>query len=227
MGWIGFTAVFAAFYILHSVPVRPPVRPWLVAWLGHAGFGAAYSALSLAMLAAVFIAAARAPFVLLWPEPPWAGWLVLAAMFTAGLILGLGLFRPNPFSFGGRNNAAFDPARPGLLRCLRHPVLAAFLLWAGAHLVVNGDLAHVVMFGSFALFALFGMRLIDRRRQREMGVETWRDLVAEMRAAPVPPIGAAAARGAAALAAACAGVLVLMMLHPYFAGVGVLWRFSH
>ncbi|QIE57745.1 NnrU family protein [Pikeienuella piscinae] len=226
MDWIEFIAVFTAFYVLHSVPVRPPMRPWLVARLGHAGFGVAYSFVSLAMLVAVFVAAARAPFVLLWPEPPWADWLVLAAMFTAGLILGLGLFRPNPFSFGGRRNAAFDPQRPGVLRYLRHPVLAAFLLWAAAHLVVNGDLAHVVMFGSFGLFALLGMRIIDRRRQREMGAEAWRDAVARMRAAPFPPPGAAAARGAAALAAASAGVLILMLLHPYFAGVDVLWRFA-
>lgn len=226
MGWTEFGAVFAAFYIFHSVPVRPPVRPWLVARLGHAGFGVAYSVLSLAMLAAVFVAAARAPFVPLWPEPPGAGWLVLAAMVSAGMILGLGLFRPNPFSFGGRRNATFDPARPGLLRYLRHPVLAAFLLWAGAHLVVNGDLAHVVMFGSFALFALLGMRLIDRRRQREMGAEAWRSTVAQMRAAPHSPPGATALRIAGALCGAFIGVVLLMLLHPWFAGVDVIWRFS-
>ena len=36
-------------------------------------------------------------------------------------------------------------------------------------LVPNGDLAHVILFGTFAGFALLGQRLIDRRKRREMG----------------------------------------------------------
>lgn len=221
MGWIEFIAVFAGFYVLHSVPVRPPVRPWLVAWLGHAGFGIAYSILSLVMLAALFVAVDGAPYVPLWPEPPGAHWLVLTAMTAAALILAFGLFRPNPLSFGGMRNAAFDPKNPGLLRWVRHPVLAAFFLWSVAHLTVNGDVAHVVMFGSFAGFALFGMRIIDRRRRREMGDEVWRQTVAQMSVAPVSWPGAAVLR----LSGAVAAVVVLILLHPWFAGVGVLWRF--
>lgn len=221
MGWIEFIVVFVGFYVLHSVPVRPPVRPWLVARLGHAGFGIGYSLLSLAMLGALFVAVDRAPYVPLWPEPPGAHWLVLAAMTAAGLILAFGLFRPNPLSFGGTRNAAFDPRNPGLLRWVRHPVLTAFFLWSVAHLVVNGDVAHVVMFGSFAGFALFGMRIIDRRRRREMGDEVWRQTVAQMHAAPASWPGAAVLRLAGALAA----VIALILLHPWFAGVGVLWRF--
>lgn len=221
MGWIELIAVFAGFYVLHSVPVRPPVRPWLVARLGHAGFGIAYSVLSLAMLAALFVAVDRAPYVPLWPEPPGAHWLVLAAMTAAGLILAFGLFRPNPLSFGGTETAAFDPRNPGLLRWVRHPVLAAFFMWSSGHLVVNGDVAHVVTFGSFAGFALFGMRIIDRRRRREMGDEVWRQTVAQLRAAPVAPPRDAVLRAAGTLAA----LAVLILLHPWFAGVGVLWRF--
>ena len=221
MAWIELVVVFAGFFLLHSVPVRPPVRPWLVARLGHAGFGIGYSLLSLVMLAALFVAVERAPYVPLWPEPPGAHWLVLAAMTAAGLILAFGLFRPNPLSFGGTRNAAFDPRDPGLLRWLRHPVLAAFLLWSGAHLVVNLDLAHILLFGSFAGFALFGMPIIDGRRRREMGDEVWRQTVAQMRAAPVSWPGAAGLRVAGALAA----VAALILLHPWIAGVPVLWRF--
>jgi uncharacterized membrane protein len=226
MGWIGFIAVLAGFYVLHSVPVRPPVRPWLVARLGQAGFGIAYSVLSLAMLAALFVAADRAPYVPLWPEPPGAHWLVLAAMTAAGLVLAFGLFRPNPLSFGGTRNAAFDPRNPGLLRWVRHPVLAAFFLWAGAHLVVNGDVAHALMFGSFALFALLGMRMVDRRRRREMGDDAWRRTVAQMRAAPVSLPRAVGLRAAGLrIAGALTAVVALVLLHPWLAGVGVLWRF--
>ena len=221
MDWIGFIGALVGFYILHSVPVRPPVRPWLVARLGHEGFGIAYSALSLAMLAALFVAVDRAPFVPLWSEPPGAHWLVLAAMVAAGLILVFGLFRPNPLSFGGMRNDDFDPRNPGILRFVRHPILAAFFLWAGAHLAVNGDLAHVLMFGSFAVFALLGVRIIDRRRRREMGEEVWWQTVAQMRTAPVSLPPGVVPRVAGALAA----VVVLILLHPWLAGIDVLWRF--
>lgn len=224
MGWAEFVAVFAGFFVLHSIPVRPPVRPWLVERLGPAGFGAAYSVLSLAALAALFVAADRAPHRPLWPEPPGAHWLVLAAMAAASLILAFGLARPNPLSFGGARDEAFDPRRPGLLRWIRHPVLAAFFLWAAAHLVANGDLAHAAMFGGFAGFALLGMRTIDRRRRREMGEETWRRIVSEMRAAPPAPLASARA-AAPRLVGALAAVVVLILLHPWLAGVGVLWRF--
>ncbi len=51
MAWGEYALAFAAFFLSHSVPVRPPVRPFLVGHLGPAGFGLAYSALSLGVLA--------------------------------------------------------------------------------------------------------------------------------------------------------------------------------
>jgi uncharacterized membrane protein len=221
MGWVVFAAALAAFFILHSVPLRPPVRPWLVARLGPAGFGIAFSVLSIALLGAIFVAARHAPRVALWGDPPHAGWIVLAAMILAGTILAFGLGKPNPMSFGGTRNVAFDPANAGLLRWVRHPVLAAFLLWSAAHLVANGDLAHVLLFGSMAGFSLMGMAMIDRRRRREMGEAAWQETVAEMRAATLRPTPGAALRFALVLSA----VAVLVLLHPWIAGVGVLRRF--
>ena len=37
-----------------------------------------------------------------------------------------------------------------LLNKLRHPMLGGFKLWAFAHLLVNGDLASVILFRRFA-----------------------------------------------------------------------------
>ena len=221
MGWAGFLLALAGFFVLHLVPVRPPVRPWIVARLGDAGFAVSYSILSLVALAMLLAAVDNAPYVPLWSEPPGAHWLVLAAMSGASLILAFGLFRPNPFSFGGMRNGAFDPQRPGLLRWVRHPVLAAFFLWSAAHLVVNGDLAHAMMFGSFAGFALFGMWVIDRRQRRKMGENAWRRTLMQMRAARSALPRAMLLRFGAAIFV----VLVLVLWHPWLAGVGVLSRF--
>ena len=41
------------------------------------------------------------------------------------------------------------------------------------HLLVNGDLAHVILFGLFALYAVLGMRMIDRRNRRLWGEGLW------------------------------------------------------
>lgn len=222
-GWGSFVLAYAAFLLTHIVPVRPPVRRWLVARLGPAGFGLAYSALSLAVLAWLFLAARAAPFVPLWHPPAWAAHVTLLAMLLACQAVAFAAFRPNPLSFAGWNNAGFDPRAPGIVGWLRHPVLAALGLWAAGHLVANGGLAHVLMFGGFAGFALLGMALIDRRRRRELGPQVWARMVAEARAHRWRQ-GA----GTGAFVRALAGLALLgglIALHPWIAGVPVAWRF--
>ena len=115
----------------------------------------------------------------LWDWASWQAQVPLVVMLPACLILALAIGRPNPFSFGGARNDHFDPAQAGIVRLTRHPLLLVLSLWALAHVVPNGDLAHVILFGVFAIFAAFGGRLVDRRRQREMGAE-WRSLRTEV-----------------------------------------------
>lgn len=42
-------------------------------------------------------------------------------------------------------------------------LMAGFVLWAGAHLVANGDLAHGILFGLMLIYALFGLGICLRR----------------------------------------------------------------
>lgn len=169
MGWVEFAAAYAVFLLAHMIPVRPGVRGRLVGLFGASGFTMAYSVLSLALLYWLVLAAGRAPFVPVWPWAPWQNHVVLATMLAVCLLLALSLGRPNPFSFGGSGNHRYDPARPGIVALTRHPILDALALWALAHLVANGDLAHVLLFGGFAGFALLGRRMIDRRKRRTTG----------------------------------------------------------
>lgn len=221
MDWLEYIIAFTVFFATHSVPIRPPVRPWLQARLGARGFALAYSALSLAVLAWLIGAAARAPYLPLWDWAPWQTHLVLTAMLPVCLILALAVARPNPLSFGGARNDRFDPARPGIVRLSRHPLLLALAIWAGAHVVANGALAHVILFGTFAGFALLGMGLVDRRRRREMGTD-WNRIEAARRRAPW--LGPPASRsGATARLAAGAGLYAaLLWLHPFLFGVSPL-----
>ncbi len=214
MGWGGFALALGAFFLSHAVPVRPPVRPWLLARLGRRGFAAAYSALSLAVLAWLVVAAGRAPYLPLWYWEPWQNHVVLAVMLPVCLIVALSVGRPNPFSFGGAHDERFDPAHPGIVGWLRHPLLAALALWAGAHLVANGDLAHVILFGAFAAFAVFGGRLVERRRDRK-ALERLRAEMEGRRPSPLEIAMEAPLRIAAGVALYAA----LILLHEPVIGV--------
>ena len=217
--WTEFAAAWAVFLLSHAVPVRPPVKPWLVARIGAPGFGLAYSALSLAVLVWLIGAAGRAPHLEIWPRAGWQTWVTVAAMTLACQMLAFALFAPNPYSFGGWRNGTFDPARAGLLRLTRHPLLAALALWSLGHLAPNGDLAHLLLFGGFAGFALLGGRMIDRRRRRALGVAVWAERAwrrcagAAVRWRP----GHAGLRVAAGLALTAA----LILLHPLVIGLPV------
>jgi uncharacterized membrane protein len=132
----------------------------------------------------------------------------------------LSIGRPNPFSFGGARNDLFDPARPGIVRWSRHPLLAALALWAAAHVVPNGDLAHVILFGTFAAFAVLGGRLIDRRKRRGMGAD-WQRLRMVVEDAPLLSWrwpGDILAR----LVAAVFLYAMLLWVHPVLFGVSPL-----
>ncbi len=210
MGWLEFALAWIAFFITHSLPLRAPFRPWMQRCLGQRGFTILYSALSLAVLTWLIGAAGRAPFVPLWDWAPWQAHVSLTVMLPVCLILAFSLGRPNPFSFGGARNDRFDPARPGIVRITRHPLLLALTLWAAAHVVPNGDMAHTLLFGTFAVFAAFGIRLVDRRRQREMGAQ-WQRLHA-----------AVAASSAIAKPSSWAGALIRFVAGLALYG-GLIW----
>ena len=184
MSWAGFAAVFAAFFLTHSIPVRPSVKSRLTDRFGARAFATGYSVVSLAMLTVLIRAAGQAPYVQLWPQLGWQSHLGLIGMLVVCLILAFGIARPNPFSFGGARNDRFDPARPGIVRWVRHPVLLALALWAGVHLLPNGDLAHVILFSVLGSFAIAGRTLIDRRKRSTLGTARWQALHAATLDAP-------------------------------------------
>ena len=206
MGWLEYILAFAAFFATHAIPVRPPVKARIVARIGARGFSLAYSALSVAVLAWLIGAAGRAPYVEIWPRAPWQSWVPFGANALAAVIIALAVARPNPLSFGGARNAEFDPNHAGIAGWVRHPLLAAIALWAGAHLLPNGDLAHVILFGTFLGFALLGMKMIDRRKRRQLGGD-WARLADTPRRVKITPGG---------LVRAVAGLALwwgLMLLH--------------
>ncbi len=218
MGWTEFVAAFAAFFVSHSLPVRRPVRAGIVKRIGSLGFLLAYSALSLAAVAWLIVAANRAPYLQIWPWAPWQPYVPLIVMAPVCLIVALAVARPNPFSFGGTDNERFDPSEPGIVGWSRHPLLIALGLWAAAHIVPNGDLAHVLLFGTFAAFALAGQKLVDRRKRRELGAR-WEDLDRARRRGRSVTIERLRLGLAVRIIIAVALYVALIAIHPLLFGV--------
>jgi uncharacterized membrane protein len=215
MGWLEYILSAAAFLATHSIPLRPKLRQPIEARVGKPVFLMLYSALSVAALSWLIIAAERAPFVVLWAWEPWQLLVPQVAMVLVCLIVAFALGQPNPFSFGGARNAEFNAQKPGIIGWMRHPLLVAMALWAGAHMVPNGDLAHVLMFGTFALFALLGILMIDRRRKRIVGAE-WLTLRAETTRWPRPH---ATSIGMMRIAFSVLAYGLLVWAHPLLFGV--------
>jgi uncharacterized membrane protein len=227
-GWSEFAVAFAVFLLSHALPARPALRAALVGRLGERGFLLGYSAVSLLILAWLIAAAGRAPVITLWRFSHWQMWAPNLALPLACALAAFGIGAANPLSFGGDPKARFDPDQPGIVGLARHPLLWAIALWAGSHLVPNGDLAHVVLFGVFALLALAGMGVIDRRRRRQYGPQSWDLLAARTSLWPFAAWfgGRWQPRGLsidpARLAAALAAWLALLLAHPVVIGVSPL-----
>jgi uncharacterized membrane protein len=171
-GWGEFAAAFVLFVASHSVPARPALKARIVGAIGRTAYLAGFIALSLTLLVWLVVAAGRAPYVGLWDQQIWQRWLANVVMPAAVGLAVFGVGAVNPLSFGGRS-AGFDSAHPGIAGLVRHPLLWSLLLWASVHLVANGDLAHVLLFGGFAIMALAGMFAIDARHRRQWGHAEW------------------------------------------------------
>lgn len=164
-----FLTAFSVFLALHMVPAWPTLRHRLITVLGRRAYFGLYSLLSIVALIWVFHAALALDFIPLWEPAPWQAWTTFV-LAPVGLFLVLaGLFSENPLSitiFQGNER------KGAIVSVTRHPVLWGFLLWAVGHVIANGDLRSLVLFGSFALFAVGGFFMVEKRARRRLG-EKW------------------------------------------------------
>lgn len=165
--WAEFVIAGFLFMGSHAIPSNKRLKNAIVGALGQTGWVVLFSTLSTALLFWVIFAATRAPYVGLWPQETWMRWLANIVMPVAVVLGTFGVGAANPFAFEGRDG--FDPVRPGIVGLVRQPLLWALALWGAVHLLVNGDLAHLVLFGVFLTFSLMGMRAMEARLRRQWG----------------------------------------------------------
>ncbi len=144
-----------------------------VARLGEAGFRGAFSVFSVLTLVALVFAYRSSPYDPVWFAPDWLRWILVFVMLPASVLFVASVARPNPTAVGGERAVA-QPAR-GITRLTRHPMLWAFALWAGVHVLGNGDVASIVFFGAFLITAVAGMPSIDAKLAARDPVH-WREL---------------------------------------------------
>jgi uncharacterized membrane protein len=163
-------AASAFFLLIHFGVSGTRLRDVLVARIGAGPYRGAFALASLVGLVWMSSAYGRAPTVDLWGQltglRPLAFVLVLVAFLSAGI----GLATPSPTQVGMESKLAqgTDIVR-GIVRITRHPFLWGVGLWAFVHLIVNGDVASLIFFGSLLLLALVGTTFIDAKRRRSFG----------------------------------------------------------
>ena len=170
-GWTEYGLALTMFIASHFLPRIGGLRERLIDAVGRREYFSVYGVLSIVLLVWVVSAAIRAPHVDLWPQLPWTRWVPNVAMPIAMILVTCGIGPCQPFTLGGRRGAEFDPTRPGFAAVSRHPLFLALALWSGAHLVPNGDLAMVILFGSFLVMALAAIPAFDARARRTLGGE--------------------------------------------------------
>jgi len=143
--------------------------------MGERGYIALFSGVSIALTVWLGWAYSEAPYTELWPDQDWARTLVLFVMPFACILIVAGLTSANPYSLT-LTSAMFDPNRAGIVALTRHPAIWGLGIWSGAHVLANGDLASVALFGLLTLLCIAGPFSLGSRRRRAMGDEAWQEL---------------------------------------------------
>jgi uncharacterized membrane protein len=176
---------------VHLLTTQRDLRARFVASLGEGGYKLGYALVSFAGLALVvwgFSDYRAAGPIDIW-YPPAAFKHVTEALMLPAVILAV---------------AAYIRGR--IYDTLKQPLLAAVKLWAAAHLLANGDLGSIILFGSFLAWAVVDR--ISLKRRADPG-------------APPIPVGGPG-NDAIAIALGIAAYLALgFVFHPVVIGVPV------
>lgn len=163
----------AIFFVgIHFLISGSVLRDKIVSSIGEGPFRGLFSLLSLIAIIWLIRAYARAEYVQLWGEPYSFRPFALILMLLAFFLVVFAFASPNPTAVGGEALlSASEPAK-GIQRITRHPFLWGVALWSFTHLIVNGDVASGLFFGSFLIVAVGGPFSIARKRKKALG-DAW------------------------------------------------------
>lgn len=167
MEWLAIAGL--AFLAIHIVPATP-LRGTAVGAMGENAYLGLFSVISLALFLAWVIAFNRVAYdAPLWAFPAWWPWLKAALLLLAAILVVGGLSSPNPsIPQGGKLLERPDVAQ-GIFAVTRHPGMWGFGLWGIAHFISQPNWRGLWFFGLFAITAIGGAILQDRRKAAAYG----------------------------------------------------------
>lgn len=138
------------FFAVHLVPLNVDLKNGLMARFGKRGYHIAFGLMSLVGVTLIVLGFHKLQLhpgknPVLWNPPLWTRHIALALMLPAMIAFAAAFFRSH------------------ISAALKQPLLVAIKTWALAHLIANGDLASLVLFGSFLAFAVYQRIIIKRR----------------------------------------------------------------
>lgn len=132
----------------HSFSMARERRAALIGRIGEGPYKVLYTLLSLAGIVLVSIGYGQYRangYIPVWDPPVWTRHLALLLVLIAFICF----------------VAAYLPGH--IKARLKHPMLAGVKIWAFAHLLANGDLGSILLFGSFLVWAVLA-RISAKRR---------------------------------------------------------------
>jgi uncharacterized membrane protein len=138
----------ALFLGVHTLPAQRELRGRVVSVLGEGSYKLVYalvSVLGIVLIAWGFAHYRASGWIDVWNPPTAMKHITLALMLPAVILVVAAYMRGHIYT------------------ALKHPMLAGVKLWAAAHLLANGDLGSIVLFGSFLGWAVFDRISLKRR----------------------------------------------------------------
>jgi uncharacterized membrane protein len=148
MGLLVMILGLVLFLGVHTLPAHRELRARAIASFGEGGYKIGYALVSLLGLVLIvwgFAHYRATGWIEVWDPPKALKHIAVALMLPAVILV----------------VAAFIRGR--IYTALKHPMLAGVKLWAAAHLLGNGDLGGIILFGSFLGWAVFDRISLKRR----------------------------------------------------------------
>ena len=192
MGLLVMIIGLVLFLGVHTLTTQRGLRAQFIASMGEGGYKIGYAVASFAGLALIVwgFAHYRADGMIpVWTPPTALRHLNIALMLPAVILVVSSYIR-------GR-----------IYTALKHPMLAGVKLWAFGHLLANGDLGGIILFGSFLAWAVFDR--ISLKRRSDAG-------------APPIPVGGVTNDVIAVVVGIVAYLALAFAFHPVVIGVPVI-----
>jgi uncharacterized membrane protein len=177
---------------VHTLTTQRALRARLIASWGEAGYKIGYALVALLGLALIvwgFADYRATGWIDVWHPPKAFKHIAVALMLPAVILVVASYLR-------GR-----------IYTALKHPMLAGVKLWAAAHLLANGDLGSIILFGSFLAWAVFDR--VSLKHRSDIG-------------APPIPVGGIGNDLIAVAVGIVAYLALAFVFHPVVIGVPVV-----